>query len=202
EALKAGFGPPADGTSLSGASRHSCGPHGHAAQGVHGYHEGSGLPRRSRENETGDQSGFWRCGAGDRARGLSNAEGDRGRGGRHGQSLEALELRDALEVRKPRGSIDAWTVGTMKRSLLRWLTRTPVQTFVLCPLLVVAFELVRQGERLTVVPAGLALLAWGYLQYLMVGRLRSRFGGGGPGIGGPPGRVRRGGGFRFVSNPM
>jgi hypothetical protein len=43
----------------------------------------------------------------------------------------------------------------MKRSLLRWLTRTPVQTFVLCPLLVVAFELVRQGERLTVVPAGL-----------------------------------------------
>src|SRR5262245_23835983 len=90
----------------------------------------------------------------------------------------------------------------MKRSLLRWLTRTPVQTFVLCPLLVVAFELVRQGERLTVVPAGLALLAWGYLQYLMVGRLRSRFGGGGPGIGVPPDRIVESGPYRYVRNPM
>src|SRR5262249_12672130 len=28
--------------------------------------------------------------------------------------------------------------------LLRWLNRTPVQTFILCPLLVVGFELVRR----------------------------------------------------------
>src|SRR5262249_28550178 len=34
-----------------------------------------------------------RRGAGDHARGLSNAKGDRGRSGGHGQSLDALELR-------------------------------------------------------------------------------------------------------------
>jgi protein-S-isoprenylcysteine O-methyltransferase Ste14 len=90
----------------------------------------------------------------------------------------------------------------MKRSLLRWLTRTPVQTFVLCPLLVVAFEFVRRGERLAVVPAGLALLAWGYLQYLMVGHLRSRFGGGGPGLSTPPDRIVESGPYRCVRNPM
>src|SRR6516165_12041091 len=45
--------------------------------------------------------------------------------------------------------------------LLRWLNRTPVQTFILCPLLVVAFELVRQRGRLAIVPAGFALLALG-----------------------------------------
>lgn len=60
--------------------------------------------------------------------------------------------------------------------LLRWLNRTPVQTFILCPLLVVAFELARQRGRLVIMPAGFALLAWGYLQYLLVGRFRSRLG--------------------------
>src|SRR6516162_3548549 len=79
--------------------------------------------------------------------------------------------------------------------LLRWLNRTPVQTFILCPLLVVAFELVRQRGRLAVVPAGFALLAWGYLQYLLVG-------GGGPGLGVPPDRIVEDGPYRHVRNPM
>src|SRR5919197_5394942 len=90
----------------------------------------------------------------------------------------------------------------MTSSLLRWLGRTPVQTFILCPILVVAFELLRQGEQLTIVPAGVALLAWGYLQYLLVGRLRDRLGGGGPGFGVPPDRIVENGPYRYVRNPM
>jgi hypothetical protein len=42
--------------------------------------------------------------------------------------------------------------------LTRWLGRTPVQTFLLCPLIVVAFEIAWSNGRLTVVTWGLPLL--------------------------------------------
>src|ERR1700747_1320650 len=86
--------------------------------------------------------------------------------------------------------------------LLRWLNRTPVQTFILCPLLVVAFELAWQRGRLVIMPAGFALLAWGYLQYLLVGRFRNRLGGRGPGFGVPPDRIVEDGPYRYVRYPM
>src|SRR5260221_12214459 len=86
--------------------------------------------------------------------------------------------------------------------LLRWLNRTPVQTFILCPLLVLAFELAWQRGRLVIMPAGFALLAWGYLEYLLAGRFRNRLSGRGPGFGVPPDRIVEDGAYRYVRNPL
>ena len=44
--------------------------------------------------------------------------------------------------------------------LLRWFQRTPVHTFFMCPLIVIAFELVLNRGGPTVVPWGILLLAW------------------------------------------
>jgi protein-S-isoprenylcysteine O-methyltransferase Ste14 len=45
-------------------------------------------------------------------------------------------------------------------------------------------------------------MAWGYLQYKLVGKYRSREGGGGPGISIPPERIVERGPYRWVRNPM
>jgi protein-S-isoprenylcysteine O-methyltransferase Ste14 len=84
----------------------------------------------------------------------------------------------------------------------RWLGRTPVQTFILCPLIVVACELALHHGRLTIVPWGLPLLAWGYLQYLFVGRFRLPLAGGTPGMEVPPERIIAAGPYRYTRNPM
>ena len=53
-----------------------------------------------------------------------------------------------------------------------------------------------------IVAWGLPLMAWGYLQYKLVGTYRSREGGGGPGISVPPDRIVEQGPYRWVRNPM
>jgi len=86
--------------------------------------------------------------------------------------------------------------------LWRWLARTPVRTFLVYPLVVIAFEMLRQGGTLQIVPWGALLLVWGYAQYRLVGSYRRRHGGGGPGPEVPPQRIVADGLYRYTRNPM
>ena len=84
----------------------------------------------------------------------------------------------------------------------RWLQSTSNRTFVAWPLALLALQALLSGGWPPLNPWALPLLAWGYLQYRWVGRLRAEQGGGGPGLSVPPLRLVRTGPYGVVRNPM
>jgi protein-S-isoprenylcysteine O-methyltransferase Ste14 len=86
--------------------------------------------------------------------------------------------------------------------LHRLRTSTPLHTFVLIPLVVVACELFIRDGVLALDLWGVPLLILGYAQYRLVGDFRTAHGGGGPGIDNPPTRIVTEGPYRLTRNPM
>src|SRR6185503_10859768 len=66
------------------------------------------------------------------------------------------------------------------------LRSTSFRTFIVYPALVVAWELALNRGDLRFDPWFSPLLAWGFLQYWLIGRYRLPLGGGGPGMDTPP----------------
>jgi len=84
----------------------------------------------------------------------------------------------------------------------KWLRGTSFRTFVLYPVIVVGWEWLLNQGQLRLEPWFLPLMAWGYLQYWLIGKYRIGLARGGPGMDTLPERLVTTGPFAWCRNPM
>lgn len=85
---------------------------------------------------------------------------------------------------------------------MRFVSRTPVRTFILYPIITLVWEYLLNRGNLHFHPLFLPLILWGYLQYRLCGLYRIKHGGGGPGLEAPPDRLVSSGPYAYTRNPM
>jgi len=85
---------------------------------------------------------------------------------------------------------------------MRSISRTPVRTFILYPVITLIWEYVINRGNLLFHPLFLPLMIWGYLQYRLCGLYRLKHGGGGPGLETPPEHLVSSGPYAYTRNPM
>src|SRR5207249_8091365 len=85
---------------------------------------------------------------------------------------------------------------------MRFISRTPVRTFILYPVITLIWEYVIHRGNLLFHPLFLSLTIWGYLQYRLCGLYRLKHGGGGPGLETPPEHLVSSGPYAYTRNPM